>query len=273
MGHGSTAARRLAIVLPCVALLATAGCADQDGPASKGLAARLLAALPSLRSDAAAPKARGRPRLRSEAATGPVRARLIRVAEREWHFFGGAEWRYNRPSVGRARLEYQPGARERIQHYWSYALGRTVRDTRRVGWSGAFISYVMKKAGARHRFPYSGTHTTYIARAIENRKRGRLNAPIVGFRLSQYAPRPGDLVCDSLTAGIDYDHINRRYAAHCDIVVGRGFRRIEVIGGNLTNSVRKRVLLTDDNGFVFAHQPRRIDPYVKRWFVIIKVNM
>jgi hypothetical protein len=148
-----------------------------------------------------------------------------------------------------------------------------VRDTRRIGWSGAFISYVMKDAGARRRFPYSGTHTTYIARAIANRKKGLLNAPIVGYRPSEYAPRPGDMVCDSLTSGIDYDHINRRYAAHCDVVVKRGFRHVEVIGGNLTNSVRKRTLLTDENGHVYAHQPRRIDPYVKRWFVIIKVNM
>jgi hypothetical protein len=266
----------------CAVPLAAGGCAYRDSPAPvrsaiaplKTLGKRLLAAVPSLRSDSAAKVAsRPVPKPGAKAGPGDVRARLIHVAEREWRFFGGAQWRYRLPSIGHARLEYEPGARERVQYYWSHALHRKVRDTRRVGWSGAFISFVMKDAGAKARFPYSGTHTTYIARAIENRKKGRLKAPIVGYRPGEYAPRPGDMVCNSLTSGIDYDHINRPYAAHCDVVVGRGFRQIFVIGGNLTNSVRKRTLLTDESGHVYPHQPRRIDPYVKRWFVIIKVNM
>ncbi len=290
MGQGRTPARRVAAVVSLILLagFAVSGCAyrDMDPPRaaapkpaaqkSKGLARRLLALLPGMNRDepsTAAVKSVPTEKPDPNGRGSDVRTRLVAVVSREWRFFGGAQWRYRLPSLGRAHLEYEPGYRERVQYYWKTALHRNVRDTRRIGWSGAFISYVMKDAGARKRFPYSGTHTTYIARAIENRKKGLLNAPIVGYRLNEYAPRPGDMVCNSLTSGIDYDHINRRYAAHCDVVVKRGFRHVEVIGGNLTNSVRKRTLLTDENGYVYAHQPRRIDPYVKRWFVIIKVNM
>lgn len=285
MGQGRMPVFRLAAVFSCVATigLTAGGCAYNDIPGNArneakpaGLATRLLAALPGIRSDKpanAAVKAQPSAKPGGVATQPGVRTRLVGVVSREWKFFGGAAWRYKLPSTGRARLEHEPGYRERVQHYWKSALRRDVRDTRRIGWSGAFISFVMKEAGARKGFPYSGTHTTYIARAIRNRKKGLTNATIVGYRPGEYAPEPGDMVCNSLTSGIDYDNIGRRYSAHCDIVVKRGFRHVEVIGGNLTNSVRKRVLLTDEAGHVFTKQPRRIDPYVKRWFVIIKVNM
>lgn len=284
-GQGRMPARRHAAVISCLVAtgLTVGGCAYNDSPKTNrseakpaGLATRLLAALPGILSDRTGdPEVKATPSARPGDVTAQprVRTRLIGVVSREWQFFGGAAWRYKRPSTGHARLEHEPGYRERVQHYWKSALRRDVRDTRRIGWSGAFISFVMKEAGAKQGFPYSGTHTTYIARAIRNRKKGLTNASIVGYKPGEYAPRPGDMVCNSLTAGIDYDNIDRRYSAHCDVVVARGFRHVEVIGGNLTNSVRKRVLLTDENGHVFPNQPRRIDPYVKRWFVIIKVNM
>jgi hypothetical protein len=35
-------------------------------------------------------------------------------------------------------------------------------------WSAAFIDYVMRIAGAGHRFPYSSTHADYINAAKEH---------------------------------------------------------------------------------------------------------
>ena len=271
-GLGGIVVLGLAVLGGCASTSATAERpSDRD---DQGLFARLLAAVPSLRSDHM-PTVRSQPTKKpgTTISTDSVRGRLVQVVTHEWQFFGGAQWRLNKPSIRGAGLEHQPGYRERVIRYWSDGLGRRITNTRAVGWSGAFISYVMKAAGADRRFPYSGTHVTYIARAIRNRKEGRTDASIVGYRPREYAPRPGDMICNSLTSGVDYDNIQRRYSAHCDIVVARGFRRVDVIGGNLTNSVRKRSLLTDENGFVFPKQPRKIDPYVKRWFVIVKVNM
>ena len=218
---------------------------------------------------------RRRPQLASRSASPSIRAlrrRIVAVATREWRFFGGAEWRLKLPSIGRAGLETQPGYRERVIHFWKRGLGRTIRNTR-IGWSGAFISFVMREAGAGKRFPYGGSHTWYMSRAIKARLSNDRRATFVGYRLSEAAPQPGDMVCNTLTSGITYDNVmSRRFGAHCDIVVenGRGF--IKVIGGNLTNSVRKRTLLTDARGRLYAKQPRRIDPFVKRWLVVIRAR-
>lgn len=201
-----------------------------------------------------------------------LRRSIVAVARREWKFFGGAEWRLRLPSIGRAGLEDQPGYRERVIHYWKRGLGRSVRNTR-IGWSGAFISFVMKEAGAGKRFPYGGSHTWYMARTIKARVSNDRRATFFGYRLSEVAPRPGDMVCNTLTRGITYDTVGkRRFGAHCDIVVEKHSGHIKVIGGNLTNSVRKRTLLTDPRGFLYAKQPRRIDPYVKRWLVVIRAQ-
>jgi len=201
-----------------------------------------------------------------------LRRRIVAVATREWKFFGGAEWRLRLPSIGRAGLETQPGYRERVIHFWKRGLGRTITNTR-IGWSGAFISYVMREAGAGRAFPYGGSHTWYMARTIKARQSNDLRAGFYGFRLDEVRPRPGDLVCNTLTSGITYDSVgSRRFGAHCDIVVERGDGFIKVIGGNLTNSVRKRTLLTNARGYLYPNQPRRIDPFVKRWLVVIRAR-
>lgn len=218
---------------------------------------------------------KSRPQLASRAASPDIRAlrrRIVAVATREWRFFGGAEWRLKLPSIGRAGLETQPGYRERVIHFWKRGLGRTIRNTR-IGWSGAFISFVMREAGAGKRFPYGGSHTWYMSRAIKARLSNDRRATFVGYRLSEAAPQPGDMVCNTLTSGITYDTVtSRRFGAHCDIVVEKGRGFIKVIGGNLTNSVRKRTLLTDARGRLYAKQPRRIDPFVKRWLVVIRAR-
>ena len=216
-----------------------------------------------------------RRQLAAQSAPAGIRAlrrRIVAVAEREWRFFGGAEWRLRLPSIGRAGLETQPGYRERVIHYWKRGLGRTVTNTR-IGWSGAFISFVMREAGSGARFPYGGSHTWYMARTIRARLAGDRRATFHGYRLTEVAPQPGDLVCNTLTAGVTYDSVtSRAFGAHCDIVVEKYSGHIKVIGGNLTNSVRKRTLLTNPQGFLYPHQPRRIDPYVKRWLVVIRAQ-
>ena len=62
-------------------------------------------------------------------------------------------------------------------------------------WSAAFVSYVMRTAGAAGAFPYSGNHATYINAA----KRMKLGTDrgwlVTAERLEAYAPVPGDLVC------------------------------------------------------------------------------
>ena len=75
----------------------------------------------------------------------------------------------------------------------------------------------------------------------------------------------GDLVCYPRQSGVDYD-TTYSYKSHCDIVVGvnRIKRNIEVIGGNVGDGVTKKVLNTDNKGY--------LNDTSYKWFTIIKNN-
>lgn len=197
------------------------------------------------------------------------RQRVVAVAEREWRYFG----RHQRGRIRRNGFgENEPRQAARIRRYWRRGVGRSV-ESPRVAWSGAFISYVMKAAGAGRRFVYSGSHSPYVRRSIRAARTGDGGASFTGHRLRDFSPRPGDLVCNALVDGVDYDNLPRYWSGHCDIVVAVRRGSIDVIGGNLSDTVGKRTLKTDRRGRLLPHQSRRIDPYVKRWFVIIETRI
>jgi hypothetical protein len=71
------------------------------------------------------------------------------------------------------------------------------------------------------------------------------------WRLNELKPSVGDLVCWARQSGIDYDHQNNGdYAGHCDIVVAVAASEVEVIGGNVGDSVTRRPLRLDQNGYL-----------------------
>ena len=188
----------------------------------------------------------------------PIDPAVVRIAEGEHRLWGGkkenAEW-------------------GRVVIYWREGVGRTDINTRQevisdnFPWSAAFVSYVMKKAGAGNQFVYSSAHYDYIVDAIRKRRDGRTTAPFVGYRLSETIPLTGDLVCASRAgdAGrVTYDNALTygRFASHCDIVVAKRPTAIDVIGGNVSNSVT-RVTIPLANGRV---------PGTNNRFVLIRSN-
>ena len=131
----------------------------------------------------------------------------------------------------------------------------------------------MRKAGAGNQFVYSANHRDYILDAIKKRKDGKTTAPFVGYRLNETAPLPGDLVCFSRggDAGkVTFDNAptypigdKRKYfESHCDIVVAKRATAIDVIGGNVSDSVT-RATITLVNGRV---------PSTNNRFVLIRNN-
>ena len=64
-------------------------------------------------------------------------------------------------------------------------------------WSAAFISYVMRAAGAGARFPYSPSHYVYINIAKEVKLSRTSGWVVVAELVDEYAPMPGDLICYS----------------------------------------------------------------------------
>jgi hypothetical protein len=112
-------------------------------------------------------------------------------------------------------------------------------------WSSAFISYLFYKAGAKDKFPYLSSHSGYFQKAKANRD--DKNAPLRGFRITEYSPKIGDLVVYSRQSGKGYDSTGY-FASHGELVieVGKGF--VKAIGGNVSNKVKISTYTTDEKG-------------------------
>jgi hypothetical protein len=243
------------------ALLALAGCATPDAHAPP-FAQRGYAAFS--RTDAAA------------------------IALDEWRLWGqrvddtaGAGYVQHAATMA----ERQPGLWQRVGEYWwegmnagePYDAWTGKHDARgdvfpvavngRYAWSAAFISYIMRIAGAGAGFPYAPNHATYInyaARAAH----GEIKAPLlIAEDPRGYAPRLGDLIClgRGRARNLTFADLPTRglFPSHCSIVVGGGVQQVDVVGGNVDDAVVMSHLHTDNAGLLRDN----LEP----WFVILKV--
>jgi Uncharacterized protein conserved in bacteria (DUF2272) len=182
--------------------------------------------------------------------------------------------------------EREEGLWQRVGLYWWLGLGPSWPESAWTGihdangqvfpagedgnyaWSAAFISYVMRMAGAGRSFPYSETHADYIDAAARHDPGVALTAE----RVSNYAPQIGDLIClwrgrspvtfDELPAG--------RFPGHCDIVVGLKPGELDGIGGNVDNAVTMKPIPITADGHLAGPDGIVLDPD-HHWFVVLKV--
>jgi hypothetical protein len=147
-------------------------------------------------------------------------------------------------------------------------------DVSTFPWSATFVSWCIKKAGARaQEFTFSATHAVFVRSAIANadERIGVFRArPIDG-----YAPRLGDLIHRNRSGGtITYSEarISSDYPSHSAIVVEVGEDRIGryaiTVGGNEQDSIRKtrvaldasgRVVQKNSNPFICVVQNLKVD--------------
>ena len=189
-----------------------------------------------------------------------VRDNILRLANAEWNAFG-------------TQTIYHDGGRERIDPvgvwederrgsphilaYWM-AVGEdwSGYDCDKP-WSAAFISWVMREAGApADQFAPSGLHADYL-RAIADQT-GGISARFALHDAKSYAPKPGDLIC-ATRAGSSvpaYDMIPDGTPMHCDLVVANQGGVLESIGGNVRNSVSKTVRQVGLDGMLPASGDR-----------------
>ena len=216
----------------------------------------------------------GRP-IGSPPAPNPgVKRAIISRAIREWEVFGrqtvvmkGSE--ESIPHVG-AWEDDDSRYSGRVNLYW-----RAVGKPRINGmdcqqpWSAAFVSWIMDGAGVpESQFPRVQAHWIYLSSMIEEAAYpGRYFVP---RRIEDYSPDPGDLICayrgpsqHSSSSGYASARGLRGTPAHCDLVVRKDRKTLEVIGGNVRNSVSKVTLELDGNGHLQA-VPRR------PWFLILE---
>jgi len=214
------------------------------------------------------------------------RANAVAIALREWRAFGQAvddDPPDTRPELGEARPDRQPGLWQRVGDYWftGQDVGTRTQDwTSKYdgdreypagddahAWSAAFISYVMRVAGAGPRFPYAPVHSAYINASVQG------GYALEGHRLNEYAPLPGDLVCmgRGRAAIMTFDRLPAgTFPSHCDMVVARSPGQDIVIGGNVDGSVTlKHVPVTDDGKL--ANPDGTVLDTRWPWFVVIRV--
>ena len=148
-------------------------------------------------------------------------------------------------------------------------------EARRDGdyaWSAAFISYVMRTAGAGARFPYAPSHYVYINVAKKMKLGSTTGWVIVAEQLDDYAPVPGDLICNSrekrpvksrsCRGALSPGTATSSWAAEMG--------EIGVIGGNVFNAVTmKHVPVTADGRLADAKGHVLDTRYA--WFVALRV--
>jgi len=156
---------------------------------------------------------------------------LIRLANQEWD-----KW-----NKGGKRIK--EGSKETIEDlrkYWEEGAGVKQNDKYYINeaWSSAFISYLMRKAGAGDDFKYSQSHSQYIAEAVKNRKENN-SKKFKAYKPDEVSVEIGDLVCYPRQGGITYDS-SAGYKSHCDLITEINNNVAVGIGGNISNSVTKK---------------------------------
>jgi len=212
------------------------------------------------------------------------RGAAVEIALREWRLFGEIVVPVEAAADTTAMpdsAERRQGLWQRVGEYWWLGLnadqtghaytglhdeqGRRFPPERdgAYAWSAAFISYVMRMAGAGRRFPYAASHYVYVNAALRSAQEVALRAEDPAL----YAPQLGDLVCVARDPARPLRYADLpalRFWGHCDIVVWRGGEGLAVIGGNVQDAVALKHLPLEPDG--------RLAVLVDRpWLAVLRV--
>jgi hypothetical protein len=214
----------------------------------------------------------------------------VAIALREWRAFGApvqdAPPDPDRPVPAEEKAERAAGFWQRVGEYWWLGQDAGSEESAWTGkhdaeghpfpadrdgdfaWSAAFISYVMRTAGAGEGFPYAAAHATYVNAALAAPPGLRIRAE----RPEAYAPRPGDLICmgRAWSKGVRYDDLPTEFAGHCDLVVDAVPGMLTVVGGNVGDAVTAKHVPVTANGTLATPDWRVVDERFP-WFVVVRV--
>jgi hypothetical protein len=223
------------------------------------------------------------------------RSAAIAVATREWRVFGSPinDSQPNADDIfedqaAQIKPERLQGLWQRVGEYWWLGMPNGEAEQRwtgkhdaqgnefppqvdgRYAWSAAFISYVMRIAGAGARFPYAASHSAYINIAARHNPQYAIQAEDPAL----YAPVPGDLIClgrASAKAIRFTDLPAGEFPSHCDIVTDVQPGALTVIGGNVQDAVTMKHVPVTDTGMIATPDGAPVDTRYS-WFVVVRVE-
>ena len=202
-------------------------------------------------------------------STARIRNELVRICREELARFNG----------GSAKETEDPQFL-RVGDYWRAVgqpfNGRTLNaDGKRPPWSSAFISFVLKEAGAGDRFKYSVAHCHYFQDFVERAGSALYEA----LPATEAIPKVGDIVHYGRGSAEQHDFAAAReaygadsfYSSHSSIVVevDQEKREIKTIGGNESDSVAERTYPLDANGHL---KPRRTANRTLPWIGVLRLT-
>lgn len=213
------------------------------------------------------------------------RENAVAIALREWRAWG---MQVNDAPPGldlplEVRGDRQAGMWQRVGDYWwigqngasqssgwtgKYGEGGQEYRTAPPAWSAAFISYLMRSAGAGDRFPYSPLHATYINAAAGG------NAIVSAQPPETYPVQLGDLICYGRRGAQRLRYVDlptSNFFGHCDIVVGAATNELTVIGGNVTAGVTMKHVPVTAQGTLATPDGSVLDQRYP-WFVVLHVS-
>jgi hypothetical protein len=221
---------------------------------------------------------------------------VVAIALREWRLFGSPvddnpPGSYH-PATPQDKPERQQGLWQRVGEYWWLAMNAGARESAWTGkhdangtvfpasqdgdyaWSAAFVSYVMRIAGAGAHFPYSASHSDYIDIAKQQALGQTSGWVITAERPDTYAPQPGDLICLGRgQAGVlTYDQLPAgHFPGHCDIVVDTSVPgQIAVVGGNVDDAVTMKHVPVTPDGKLATPDGKVLDTRYP-WMVVLEL--
>ena len=212
---------------------------------------------------------------------------IVAIAQREWRLFGSPT--DDAPAQTVEKPERQQGLWQRVGEYWWLGLDAGATEAKWTGkhdengvvfpperdgdypWSAAFVSYVMRIAGAGSRFPYAPDHAHYIDIAKRQALQQTSGWMVTAERPEDYAPRRGDLVCEGRdeASALRYDDlpVGHYFAAHCGVVVDTSLpQQIAVIGGNERDAVTMSHFAVTPDGKLSPRDPS------EHWLAILKLE-
>lgn len=185
-----------------------------------------------------------------------LKANIALVAIREFN-----HWNTPGPSSERDTNMFT-----RQRDYWSQ-VGQNPSDAElgsatwqsQNAWSGVFISWVLRQAGAGDHFLYERAHSRYIVWARNNQHLQFNENPFWAYPINAPEsawPSPGDIICKNRGGQtLTLSTIASGHESHCDIVISvdRENREIITIGGNVDQRVAKRKIKLTTSGHIDNH--------------------